>query len=131
MKNIKLMTDLVDAIKHCVCPHCGQKLNGRTQIGDDEFERSIETYAFTNSPANPKAGDVSVCLYCSTKLVFIDHADGTLRIREMTAEEYKALPEFCKEALNVDVDALAKEAREVMQEESDVDFFTKWARKKW
>lgn len=126
---IKLEHDLVDAIKHCVCPHCGQKLNGRTQIGGEGFDVSIETYAFTNSRANPKAGDVSVCLYCKTKLVFIDGPDGFLRVREMGKEEYEGMPQFVKDALDVDVDDLVQAAKQVTQEESNVDFFAKWVRK--
>jgi hypothetical protein len=125
---IRLEHDLVDAIKYCVCPHCGQKLNGRTQIGGEDFERSIETYAFTNSQAQPKAGDVSVCLYCKTKLVFIGGPDGYLRIREMSKEEYEAMPQFVKDALTVDVDELVQAAKDVVQEESNVDFFAKWAK---
>lgn len=40
------------------CPECGHKLDADTWIGDEEIK--------------PKSGDVSVCAYCATFLVFRD-----------------------------------------------------------
>ena len=52
------------------CPHCGKDLDRYTQI--------------TLEPAKPKAGDVSICLYCGYLQVF---AGRPLTLREPTAKE--------------------------------------------
>jgi hypothetical protein len=123
MKKLELTTDLVEKLKHCVCPTCKSQLAGRTQIGSFD-EHGAEVFSEGNH-AIPEAGDASLCLYCNTKLFFVDGDDGFLRVRKMTVEEYAGLPQFVKDVLNVDIEHLREETRD------DKDLFHKWAKQAW
>ena len=125
MKKIRLTTDLVEAISKCECPACAARLDGRTRIDEKEYAYGIEAYQGGTGHPVPKANDVSVCLYCKAKLVFVDHPDGYLRVRLMTPEETEALPEAAKRELSIDLDAMVERAS---QEETEPEFFRKWVR---
>lgn len=55
------------------CPTCGKKLNGATKI---------------DGKGGPRPGDISVCFYCTSFLVFGDDLELAL----MTADEIVELP---------------------------------------
>lgn len=55
------------------CPVCGMKIGAATSTEGDH---------------RPKAGDLSVCLYCATPLVFTEG----LKLRKMTDLDLLALP---------------------------------------
>lgn len=56
------------------CPHCGNLLDGA---------------ANTSGKGRPRRGDVSVCSFCITALVF----DSPNTLRKATAEDIAALPD--------------------------------------
>lgn len=55
------------------CPTCGMKTTAATDMEGN---------------AKPRAGDLSVCAYCATALVFTDG----LKLRKMTDHDMLALP---------------------------------------
>lgn len=60
------------------CPKCGIHLDGATESNGQE--------------TNPKPGDISVCVYCGTFLIF-DEEDRQLSLRRLTDEEFIKLPD--------------------------------------
>lgn len=74
------MVDLreIEEIGNIKCPKCGIYLDGASDshgVG-----------------ATPKPGDISICYYCGTFLVF-NLVDEKLSLRKLTDEEFDALPE--------------------------------------
>jgi hypothetical protein len=65
--------ELVDAPD---CPGCGKTLDGFTPI---------------NNLSTPKDGDLTICVYCHTALVFQAGEGGALTLRRVTATEALAL----------------------------------------
>lgn len=125
MKKIKLNDDLVQVISLCECPACKKRLDGRTQIGT-EHELSV---FHEGTHAIPKPGDVSVCMYCKSKLVFMDGGDGFLRVRLMTPEEIRDLPEVVAQALNLPLDKMVEMLTHAMDRKTqreDDTFLKKW-----
>jgi hypothetical protein len=68
-----MLNNVVDT-PECNCPKCGHHINKATSVDDKH--------------TSPVEGDVSVCIECSTMLIF--NADMTLHI--MSREEFYALP---------------------------------------
>lgn len=66
------------------CPKCGIHLDGATESNGQE--------------TNPKPGDISVCVYCGTFLMF-DEEDKKLSLRRLTDEEFITLPDADRVAL--------------------------------
>jgi hypothetical protein len=60
------------------CPTCGTTLDGVTESRLDD--------------SHPTPGDVSVCAYCSTVLMFTGDGDTLTGLRVVTDDEYVDLP---------------------------------------
>ena len=55
------------------CPSCAHEVDDATEIhgGDDR----------------PEAGDIALCIRCAIPAAYFEQEDGTLGLRELTAEE--------------------------------------------
>ena len=64
-----------DTTRHppCPCPACGKSVDAATFVGKEH--------------ARAKPGDISICLYCGTRLVFT----RTMRVRLMLEREWLQL----------------------------------------
>lgn len=78
------------------CPVCSEILDGATNVTDD---------------TSPQKGDVSICVYCGSVLVF--NEDQTLRIA--TDEELKSMPADRMDMIKTIQVAAALTGRELRQ----------------
>jgi len=82
-------------VPECICPHCKAKLDA------------------VHGQEMPKEGDLSICVYCSTFLVF----DKNLKLSILSKKEWNKLDEDTRVALNE-----AREANNRLRRAKDARF---------
>lgn len=69
------------------CPKCGREIETKTEVPFIGVRNDGSAEEISSQPGRPRSGDVSVCLYCGTIMVF----DDARQEREITPEELEAL----------------------------------------